>query len=82
MKISIITVTLNCVSVINDCLSSVSAQKYDDIEHIIVDGGSTDGTLILLKSKRNHLAALISDFTRIHNVPIIIGEIIKIIFIY
>ncbi|CAN1593316.1 WcaA Glycosyltransferases involved in cell wall biogenesis [Candidatus Pelagibacterales bacterium] len=61
MKISIITVTLNCASVINDCLSSVSAQKYDDIEHIIVDGGSTDGTLILLKSKRNHLAALISE---------------------
>jgi glycosyltransferase involved in cell wall biosynthesis len=61
MKISIITVTLNCASVINDCLSSVSSQKYDDIEHIIVDGGSTDGTLTLLKSRRNHLAALISE---------------------
>jgi glycosyltransferase involved in cell wall biosynthesis len=61
MKISIITVTLNCASVINECLYSVETQKYDDIEHIIIDGGSTDGTLLLLESKRKQLAALISE---------------------
>ena len=61
MKISIITVTFNSVSVINDCLASVKTQKYDDIEHIIIDGASTDGTLSLLESKREQFAALISE---------------------
>ena len=61
MKISIITVTFNSSSVINNCLDSVKAQKYDNIEHIIIDGGSTDGTLLLLESKREQLAALVSE---------------------
>jgi len=61
MKISIITVTFNSVSVINDCLTSVKSQKYKDIEHIIIDGSSTDGTLSLLESKRDQFATLISE---------------------
>ena len=61
MKISIITVTFNSVSVINDCLISVRSQKYKDIEHIIIDGSSTDGTLSLLESKRDQFATLISE---------------------
>ena len=61
MKISIITVTFNSVSVINDCLTSVRSQKYEDIEHIIIDGSSTDGTLSLLESKRDQFATLISE---------------------
>ena len=61
MKISIITVTFNSVSVINDCLTSVKLQKYKDIEHIIIDGSSTDGTLSLLESKRDQFATLISE---------------------
>jgi glycosyltransferase involved in cell wall biosynthesis len=60
MKISIITVTFNSVSVINDCLKSVKLQKYENIEHIIIDGASTDGTLSLLESKREQFGALIS----------------------
>ena len=61
MKISIITVTFNSFPFINDCLNSVKAQKHDNIEHIIVDGASTDGTLPLLESKREQFAALISE---------------------
>ena len=61
MKISIITVTFNSVSVINDCLTSVRSQKYEDIEYIIIDGSSTDGTLSLLESKRDQFATLISE---------------------
>ena len=60
MKISIITATFNSFSFINDCLVSVKKQKYDDIEHIIIDGASTDGTLSLLESKREQFGALIS----------------------
>jgi glycosyltransferase involved in cell wall biosynthesis len=61
MKISIITVTLNNISVINRCLASVISQKYNDIEHIIIDGASTDGTLSLLESKREQFKFLISE---------------------
>ena len=49
MKISIITPTFNSASVINHCLASVKAQKYENIEHVIIDGASTDETLSLLK---------------------------------
>jgi glycosyltransferase involved in cell wall biosynthesis len=61
LKISIITVTLNSASTISDCLASVKIQKYNHIEHIIVDGSSTDQTLSLLKSNIAQIAVLISE---------------------
>src|SRR5690242_21384155 len=45
MKISIITACFNSAATIGDTLQSVSMQNYDDIEHIIVDGASSDNTL-------------------------------------
>lgn len=47
--ISVITPTYNCSQYINDCIKSVLAQNYDNFEHIIVDGASTDGTVEILK---------------------------------
>lgn len=44
MKISVITITYNSAKTLPRALESVQSQKYDDIEHIIVDGASTDGT--------------------------------------
>jgi putative peptidoglycan lipid II flippase len=44
VSISIITPTLNAARFLEGCLSSVRAQRYARIEHIVVDGGSTDGT--------------------------------------
>lgn len=44
MKISIITITYNSAKTIRRALESVQNQTYKDIEHIIVDGASTDGT--------------------------------------
>ena len=61
MKISIITVTFNSASVIKDCLISVKSQEYKDIEHIIIDGASSDDTLSLLKSKQEQIDVLISE---------------------
>ena len=49
MKISIITVCLNSEKTIRYTLNSVISQNYHNIEHIIVDGGSTDNTLKILK---------------------------------
>lgn len=45
MKISIITASYNSAATIADTLRSVAAQTYRDIEHIVVDGASTDDTL-------------------------------------
>jgi len=61
MKISIITVVLNNASTINDTINSVLYQKYKNIEYIVIDGGSTDGTLSILKSRCHQLSALISE---------------------
>ncbi len=53
MKISVITVSLNSAQTIRDTLNSVFSQTYKNIEHIIVDGGSKDGTLSILKNYTN-----------------------------
>ncbi len=53
MKISIVTVTLNSEKTLRDTLNSVFSQTYKNIEHIIVDGGSKDGTLSILKKYPN-----------------------------
>lgn len=50
MKISVITVCFNSESTIVDTLRSVDEQKYKDVEHIVIDGGSQDGTVKLVKS--------------------------------
>jgi len=49
LKISVITVTYNSAATLRRTLESVKAQDHPDIEHIIVDGASTDGTVELLK---------------------------------
>lgn len=49
MKISLITVCWNSAAVIKTALDSVLAQKGVDLEYIVVDGGSTDGTVDILR---------------------------------
>ena len=53
MKISIITITYNSAATLPRALESVRSQTYGDIEHIIVDGASTDGTVDLIKAYAN-----------------------------
>lgn len=48
MKLSIVTPSFNQVQFLGDCLRSVSGQTYPFIEHMVIDGGSTDGSLDLL----------------------------------
>ena len=49
MRLSIITINYNNASGLRKTLASVAAQTYRDIEHIIVDGGSTDGSVDVIK---------------------------------
>lgn len=48
-KISIVTPAYNCAAYIRRCIESVTAQQYPNFEHIIVDGGSQDDTVEILK---------------------------------
>lgn len=61
MKISVITVTYNSAATIADTLKSVAAQTYPNIEHIVVDGESTDNTLALIHEHGMHVAKLVSE---------------------
>lgn len=54
-KISIITPTLNQAQFIEETILSVLTQRYPNFDYIVIDGGSTDGTLDLLKKYQNHL---------------------------
>jgi glycosyltransferase len=61
LKISVITAVYNRVSTIGEALDSVRAQTWPDVEHVVIDGASTDGTLELLQTRRNEFAVLISE---------------------
>ncbi|XGB41376.1 MAG: WcaF family extracellular polysaccharide biosynthesis acetyltransferase [Nodosilinea sp. LVE1205-7] len=60
-KVSLITVTYNSAATLTQTLQSVQAQDYPHIEHIVIDGGSTDGTLEIIQAHRHHLAQVISE---------------------
>lgn len=60
MKITVITVCLNAVKTIASTLKSVADQTHPDIEHIIIDGGSTDGTVESI-NKHSKSSVLISE---------------------
>lgn len=61
MKISIITVVYNNEKTILDSIQSIQNQSYKNIEHIIIDGGSTDNTLKIIKQNLDANSILISE---------------------
>ena len=61
MKCSIITAVLNGCNTIGDTLESILGQLYKNVEHVIIDGGSTDQTLDILKKYKNRTARIISE---------------------
>lgn len=61
MKVSLITVTYNSDKYLEDCFRSVAKQNYNNIEHIIIDGGSTDDTISIIKRYEDRISAWISE---------------------
>lgn len=60
MKISIITATYNSSATVGDTLSCIKEQTHPDVEHIIVDGGSSDNTLGIVRQFA-HVARMVSE---------------------
>jgi glycosyltransferase involved in cell wall biosynthesis len=61
LKISIITPTFNRVDTVAEALASVAGQTWSQVEHIVIDAASTDGTLQLIEAQRDRLAVLVSE---------------------
>jgi glycosyltransferase involved in cell wall biosynthesis len=60
-KLSVITIVYNNVKDIERTMLSVLGQSYPNIEYIVIDGASTDGTLNVINSYRSRIAKLISE---------------------
>ncbi|MEN8265181.1 MAG: glycosyltransferase family 2 protein, partial [Nitrospirota bacterium] len=61
MKVSIITAVRNNVLTIHQCINSIHNQSYNDIEHIVIDGGSSDGTIEIIKKCENNISHWVSE---------------------
>jgi glycosyltransferase len=61
MKVSIITIVYNNAKTIEETIRSVLQQDYNNIEYIIVDGGSNDGTLKIINKHRKYITRFISE---------------------
>ncbi|MFA6995447.1 MAG: glycosyltransferase family 2 protein [Patescibacteria group bacterium] len=61
MKISVITISYNSAKTIARTIESVISQNYSDLEYIIIDGGSTDGTLDIIKKYGSRITHIVSE---------------------
>lgn len=60
-KISVITVCYNSEEHIEECIQSVVNQPYENKEYIIIDGGSSDGTLAIIDKYKDKIAYFVSE---------------------
>lgn len=61
LRITVITVCFNSARTIRETLASVASQAYDNLEHIIIDGSSRDGTVEIVRSWDGHPVRFLSE---------------------
>lgn len=60
MKVSVVTAVFNRSGTIADAIASVQSQTHQNVEHVVQDGGSTDGTLEIVERMANESTRLVS----------------------
>ena len=60
-RVTIVTVCFNAASTIERTIQSIQSQTYADIEHVVVDGASTDGTMDVVRRYANGIATIVSE---------------------
>lgn len=60
-KISVITITFNSEKTLEETIKSVVTQDYDNLEYLIIDGGSTDKTIEIVEKYRDRIAFVLSE---------------------
>ena len=61
LKVSIVTVSLNKKEFLEDCITSLINQTYKNIEYVIIDGGSNDGSLEIFNKYRGKIKKLVAE---------------------
>jgi glycosyltransferase involved in cell wall biosynthesis len=61
LHISVITAVFNRAATLGESLRSVHSQRWPEVEHIVIDGGSTDGGLAILDQHKSRIAKIISE---------------------
>lgn len=61
MKVSIITISYNAAATIEETIQSVVNQKYQNIEYILIDGGSKDDTLSIIEKYKTNIHKMVSE---------------------
>ena len=61
MQVSIVTVSYNAATTIADTLTSVAKQSYSAIEHIVIDGASTDNSVEVITQNGKHIARFVTE---------------------
>lgn len=64
LHLSVVTVCLNSAATLGETLASVNVQTHPRIEHIVVDGGSTDGTQALVRAQARRVTTMLSERDR------------------
>jgi len=61
LKVSIVTISLNSADTLEDTILSVLNQSYDNLEYIVVDGASSDGSMEIIEKYRDQIDTIISE---------------------
>ena len=60
-RISVITITYNSAATLEETIRSVTSQDYPALEYVIIDGGSTDGTLDIVQKYKDQIQVVVSE---------------------
>lgn len=61
LRISVIVAVYNGAATLHQCVDSIAAQTYPNVELIVIDGGSSDATLEIIKANQTHIASWVSE---------------------